>query len=104
MTHNKYSHHDSYESFVRVTTPEYVFIIKIKYYFKKLWKESRGDLFIWLISFFGVLIFGVVIGLMIGVISLIANLIRINFKSKLIPVNPFQNRYTHLYCPMSHRL
>ena len=35
---------------------------------KKLWKTSRNELFIFLIAFFGVLIFGTIYGVMIGVI------------------------------------
>ena len=35
---------------------------------KKLWKTSRNELFIFLIAFLGVLIFGTVYGVMIGVL------------------------------------
>lgn len=35
---------------------------------KKLWKTSRNELFIFLIAFLGVLIFGTVYGVMIGVV------------------------------------
>merc|ERR1712110_676058 len=57
----------------------------------KLWRESRGDFFIWISSFLGVLIFGVVGGLSFGVMVLIINLIRNNFSSRLVLLNPYPN-------------
>ena len=64
-----------------------------------LWRSSRGDFFIWISAFCGVMIFGVVGGLLCGICALIGNLIRLNLTAKLVPIGAFEKeRFPH-YIP-----
>ena len=55
-----------------------------------LWRKSRGDFFIWISAFAGVMVFGVVGGLLCGIMALIGNLIRLNLTAKLVPIGAYQ--------------
>jgi len=55
-----------------------------------LWRKSRGDFFIWISAFLGVMVFGVVGGLLCGIMALIGNLIRLNLTAKLVPIGAFE--------------
>lgn len=55
-----------------------------------LWRKSRGDFFIWISAFTGVMVFGVVGGLLCGIMALIGNLIRLNLTAKLVPIGAFE--------------
>ena len=55
-----------------------------------LWRKSRGDFFIWISAFVGVMVFGVVGGLLCGIMALIGNLIRLNLTAKLVPIGAFE--------------
>ena len=55
-----------------------------------LWRKSRGDFFIWISAFTGVMVFGVVGGLLCGIMALIGNLIRLNLTAKLVPIGAYE--------------
>lgn len=55
-----------------------------------LWRKSRGDFFIWISAFAGVMVFGVVGGLLCGIMALIGNLIRLNLTAKLVPIGSYE--------------
>ena len=55
-----------------------------------LWRKSRGDFFIWISAFVGVMVFGVVGGLLCGIMALIGNLIRLNLTAKLFPIGAYE--------------